>query len=355
LIIALANSAPYFQNLTVTASARLLQLFTSFSSPLFLLSDEGHPRLLFFMLELFNDVILRNLSANPNVVYAMLSAHKTFEDLGTFTLSRGLREIRRVQLAKEEQARKADAKGKGPRVAEDDPEPHDEKEKLLRNERESAAGVGESNEPQEDSPRPSQGQASEISVDPPMSPTSETPPASEKARGKMKARRSQSLDNGGLDRVAAAGVGRNGFVPTQEWVTSWQQGLPLDSVMLLISELLPKVQEMQANRHRATSTSVIVEFLGTVSLQHVMPPAPPLAARRFTWSDSSVVWLTSLIWGEIYVRGMTPLGIWNATNVRLFYVKHAQTQQRQLTVEAVSNVVGGLWGRTNTDPARPRT
>lgn len=55
------------------------------------------------------------------------------------------------------------------------------------------------------------------------------------------------------------------------------------------------------------------------------------------------MWLTSLIWGEIYVRGMTPLGIWNATNVRLFYVKHTQAQVRQLT-DAVSSVVGGLGG-----------
>jgi hypothetical protein len=67
---------------------------------------------------------------------------------------------------------------------------------------------------------------------------------SEKARGKMKERRSLSLDTtSSLDRIAAAGVGRNGFVPTQEWVcslsilvssfladnslakvTSWQQG-----------------------------------------------------------------------------------------------------------------------------------
>lgn len=61
------------------------------------------------------------------------------------------------------------------------------------------------------------------------------------------------------------------------------------------------------------------------------------------WSESSIVWLSSLIWGEIYVRGMTPLGIWNGTNVRLFYVKHAQSQQRQIT-EAVSSVVGGLGG-----------
>lgn len=49
LIIALSNSAPCFKNLTVMASTRLIQLFSSFSNPLFLLADEGHPRLLFFM------------------------------------------------------------------------------------------------------------------------------------------------------------------------------------------------------------------------------------------------------------------------------------------------------------------
>lgn len=64
------------------------------------------------------------------------------------------------------------------------------------------------------------------------------------------------------------------------------------------------------------------------------------------WSDASLAWLTSLIWGEIYVRGMTPLAIWNATNVRLFVVKHTQTQQRQIT-DTVSNVVGGFLRRTS--------
>ncbi|KAJ7632398.1 high-temperature-induced dauer-formation protein-domain-containing protein [Roridomyces roridus] len=347
LIIVLSNLAPYFKNLTVTASTRLVQLFTSFSNPLFLLADEGHPRLLFFMLEIFNTVILHNLSANPNVIYSILSAHKTFEDLGTFTLSGGLREIRRVQLAKEEQARKADVKGKGPRV--DDSQPHEEKAKLLRTESETALALSESAESQTGS----EPEVQDPEMVLPTSPTSDTMPAStstsEKARGKMRARRSQSLEGINLDRVAAAGVGRNGFVPTQEWVTSWQQGLPLDCVMLLISELLPKVQELQASRHRTTSTSAIVEFLGTINLQHVLPPAPPLAPRRFLWSDSSVVWLTSLIWGEIYVRGMTPLGIWNGTGVRLFYVKHA-VQQRQLT-DAVSNVVGGLLSRRSNSEA----
>lgn len=67
----------------------------------------------------------------------------------------------------------------------------------------------------------------------------------------------------------------------------------------------------------------------------------------FQWGEASIVWLTSLIWGEIYVRGMSPLGVWNSTTVRLFYVKHTQTQQRQIT-ETVSNVVGGLLGRSES-------
>jgi hypothetical protein len=59
-----------------------------------------------------------------------------------------------------------------------------------------------------------------------MSPPAEsTSTVSEKARGKMKARRSVSMDaTGSLERIAAAGVGKNGFVPTQEWVrSSWSE------------------------------------------------------------------------------------------------------------------------------------
>lgn len=50
---------------------------------------------------------------------------------------------------------------------------------------------------------------------------------------------------------------------------------------------------------------------------------------------------------------MTPLGIWNSTAVRLFYVKHAQTQPRQIT-ETVTNVVGGLLGRTESTQSLSR-
>ena len=240
-IIALSNSAPYFKNLSVTSSARLLQLFTAFSNPSFLLSDEGHPRLLFFMLEAFNGVLLHNLSENPNLVYGIVRAHKHFEDLGTFTLARGLREIRRVQQAKEERAKQGKGsidKGKNRAPDEEQGDPASEKARLLRNETGSLdlPRTTESTDTLPEGPhaRPVD---EESPTRPLMSPTATETPGlppvpdssaamSEKARGKMRAAgRSLSGDmTGSLERLAAAGVGRNGFVPTQEWVSSWHQG-----------------------------------------------------------------------------------------------------------------------------------
>ncbi|KAH9951382.1 high-temperature-induced dauer-formation protein-domain-containing protein [Amylocystis lapponica] len=356
LIIALSNSAPYFKNLSVTSSTRLIQLFTAFSNPSFLLSDEGHPRLLFFMLETFNSVLLRNLTDNPNLVYGILHAHKAFEDLGTFTLAKGLREIHRIQQAKEAQARAADGKGKN-RATDIEEEPHLEKARLLRSENSSVADLptpGSAENLPDSRPR-SISEEEPPTTRPLMSPTAEHATISsipgspsEKARGKMRAGRSMSSDlTGSLERLALTGVGRNGFIPTQEWVTSWQQGLPLDPIMLVISELLPKVHESQTSFNPTNVNAAVTDIIRSATLEHFLPKPPTLIPRRFMWSDASIIWLTSLIWGEIYVRGMTPLGIWNSTTVRLFYVKHTQTQQRQIT-ETVTNVVGGLLGRSES-------
>jgi len=182
-------------------------------------------------LEIFNSIIAHHPSENPNVIYSLLRAHRTFEDLGTFTLASGLREVRRIQRAKEEQSRAADAKGKSRAAEEVYDQPHEEKQRML--EREFTLGISSREQSvdnltevrvvprdapqQEETPSPPQ---------PPMSPTMEQtaspslPSAvSEKARGKMRERQSSSSDrDNSLDRVTATAVGRNGFVPTQEWV-----------------------------------------------------------------------------------------------------------------------------------------
>ncbi|KAH7107456.1 high-temperature-induced dauer-formation protein-domain-containing protein [Auriculariales sp. MPI-PUGE-AT-0066] len=373
MIISLSNSAPYLQNLSVTAATRLTQLLTAFANPQFLLADEGHPRLLFFMLETFNGILYHHPAENPNVLYGLVRTHKLFEDLGTFTLISGLREIRRLQLAKEEQDKQKAARN--PSQKQESTDAGVEKALLLQHEAASTDSVQHTGTPLE-----------------PMSPTREveiraidpetghvSPPSgrasadeshplsteegqrmgrmSEKARGKMRARQeSIDVDVAALERIAAGGIGRNGFVPTQEWVTSWQQGLPLDPIMLTITEIRPKVLDIQARRGHS-DIGPVLDFLRVVTLGHVLSEVPPIMPRRFQWSDSSLIWLTSLIWGEIYVRATSPLGIWNNTDVRLFYVKHKQSLYRPIA-ETVSNVVGGLGGflgRTNSQEQAPRS
>ncbi|KAI6028312.1 high-temperature-induced dauer-formation protein-domain-containing protein [Pisolithus orientalis] len=338
LIIALSNVAPYFKNLSIVSSNRLIQLFTAFANPRFLLSDESHPRLLFFILEVFNSVIFHHLSDNPNLLYAIITAHQTLQDLGTFTLASGLREIKHAELAKEERTRQGDPNRKS-NLREADIEAGDvqaEKARLLLNESHRIVARSEGVESFREGAAEDEDEEN----------TSILASKSEKVRGKMRERSVSSETTSSAELLASAGVGRNGFVPTQEWV---YDSLPLDTVMLVISELLPKIQRLQGGGQKVTSTGEIIDFLRSVSLVGVLPPAPPLHPRKFMWSDASMVWLTSLIWGEIYVHGMSPLGIWSSTNVRLFFVKHTNSQPRQIA-GTMSHVVGELFSQARQRP-----
>lgn len=39
------------------------------------------------------------------------------------------------------------------------------------------------------------------------------------------------------------------------------------------------------------------------------------------FTQSSLIWLTCLLWGEVYVAGMSPAALWTGTHVKLFGVK----------------------------------
>ena len=171
-------------------------------------------------MEVFSAVIYHHPAENPNITYGILQSRKIFEDLGTFTLARGLREVKRAQLAKEDRVQ--NTKGKAPVHDIESGDAGAEKARLLESE---GAVRNDSEERELDnsaSPRTSQGD--EAITRSFMSPGTENPyvtdsPVSEKARGKMRERRSLSVDNSiPLDRLPP-GLTRNGFVPTQEWAS----------------------------------------------------------------------------------------------------------------------------------------
>lgn len=156
-------------------------------------------------MEFFNGIIISHARDNPNLVYAILGAHHRLEQLGTFTLLSGLREIKRAQDTPDTQVQKADTGSKVDRqdLAEKGFNQAYASEHLNHSEIESRLQP----QAQEDIPE---------DIEPIVGPSSSSP-KSEKSRGKMKERRSSSVDVN-LEYMAANAVGRNGFVPTQEWV-----------------------------------------------------------------------------------------------------------------------------------------
>ncbi|KAL7421522.1 hypothetical protein Q5752_003291 [Cryptotrichosporon argae] len=358
LTISIANVAPQIRHVGVQASTRLLQLFKAFSSPNFLLADEGHPRLVYYLLETFNSVLYHQLNGeqialarlmaeNPNLVYAILRSHQDFQTLATFTLLSGLRDIQRRK------ARASERDTATPRGL-----VRSDSELAMLAEKAALLGRDDDDDERPMSPRasavPTPGSpGADVStqplttpgddaVDPIASPASPTAGLSEKARGKMRAvepaPEADETDDE-LMRLAAAGVGPNGYVPTQEWVSSWQKGLPLDPVLVAISELLPKIQDSQPPRAGGPSSKVL-NLLKGADLGAVLPPGPPAAPRRFQWSPQSRVWLTSLLWGDIYVAGLLSTGVWRDTTVKLFSVKQAPTRARNGQVGRVLKMMG---------------
>ncbi|KIM23745.1 hypothetical protein M408DRAFT_249748 [Serendipita vermifera MAFF 305830] len=362
LIISIANVAPYLKNLSVSSSNKLIHLAAAFADPRLLFAEEGNPRLVYFMLDAIVSILYRHPSENPNLLYSLLRTHVVFQDLGTLTLSQGLREIKR----REEEEKETNSRVPGKRLSRDrDPlaeQAHEEKARMLAAEGlSSPSAEGLAHEAANSGPLANTLLTSSVDSLTIVSPSTGTSSwaehgatsssslaeVSEKARGKMR-QTTESVDvTSSVERAAAVAVGRNGFVPTQEWVTSWQQALPLDPILLTISELLPKIQEIQVSMNRQSTSPAALDFLRVVDFKSILPQRSPVSPRPFVWTDSSIVWLTSLIWGEVYVQNMSPLGIWNNTNVRLFYVKQAQAQPRQIT-ETVSNVMGGFLGRRDS-------
>ena len=67
--------------------------------------------------------------------------------------------------------------------------------------------------------------------------------------------------------------------------------LPLDPIMLMISELLPKVQEIQSSSNKANTTPAIIDFLRSASIQNALPETPSPPTRRFMVSCQGSLYL----------------------------------------------------------------
>ncbi|SNX86710.1 uncharacterized protein MEPE_05419 [Melanopsichium pennsylvanicum] len=337
LIITLSNTAPAWRSLSITASTRIIHLLRSFSQPSFLLSDEGHPRLLFYVLETINAVLTFGYDANVNLVYSLVLARGLVDALESFSLRKGVEEVwkRRRALGTDTT---------------------DWFEGVSRLEK---APLPSSSEPMSDpvsaAEEPGSGQDAEPSA---------------VSKGKMRRISTSSTElastiyqplwEGELSKypleaveiAAARYIAKSGFRPTQTWVSSWHQGLPLSTPRLVIDKLLPEVERIASGggvrigfnggtgeiTGGDTDARVLAYLREQKMSEYLPPPQGGIHPRGWQWTDQASVWLRSYLWGTIYVSGLLPYGLWSDTQVRLFRIHDRQDGRRSSSSQSLAQV-----------------
>ncbi|EGG03426.1 uncharacterized protein MELLADRAFT_90153 [Melampsora larici-populina 98AG31] len=291
LIITITNMSPYIKGLGSLASARLAQLLTIFSAPRFLLREDGNVRLLYYLLEAFNNVIHYQMSDNPNLIYALIRVHPRFDYLATFTLQDGLKEIQQRNLIR--------------------------RSSEISNTNESArSSLGSDRSKGKGKMKATEGSVIEGSINEDCEEELQTQPPPEMVEERMR----------GSVEITAVSVGRNGFVPTETWVTSWRDSLPLDTIQIMITELKPKLSSITPN----TATETTLTLLSSATLVGHLPAPTKPKSRSFNLTSSGALsWVGGLVWSLIFLKDSnSQVGYFNGIGIELFGVKHLTSNSK---------------------------
>ncbi|KAF2841368.1 hypothetical protein M501DRAFT_1014169 [Patellaria atrata CBS 101060] len=363
LLAILNNIAAYIQNLGRATSSKLVQLFTSMSSPSFLFANESNHTLLHSLLEAINAIIEHQYSKNPNLIYTIVRSRKRFEALREFTLESGQKEIENLNRARKERGEEDSLRSPTRGDSMDSiRSPTTTRAPTLSNvpEEHNEFTIGDDDDDSDNDgittpvPASAPAQSSNTSRTPSISSTTdEALPLqlrgmSEKARGKMPiGQPSFSRQNSmtSMHSVSTPVLTTNGqFTPTSEWIESWLPELPLHTILTLISELSPQIPSTESS----ASTAANLAIIKSAQIRGIEPSS--IRVHLFEWSPLSLGWYESLLWGFIFASELSnrTTGVWNNTAIKLFRVQETNAATPSLVnprgaVDAVgSNLVQGI-------------
>lgn len=95
--------SPYLKTLSMVASTKLLHLLEAFSTPWFLFSASSNHHLVFFLLEIFNNIIQYQFDGNSNLVYTIIRKRQVFHSLANLpsdygTIAKSMNKRSRTRL-----------------------------------------------------------------------------------------------------------------------------------------------------------------------------------------------------------------------------------------------------------------
>ncbi|XP_034314790.2 protein HID1 isoform X2 [Magallana gigas] len=335
LLTIIVNVSPYLKTLSMVASTKLLHLLEAFSTPWFLYASPTNHHLVFFLLEVFNNIIQYQFDGNCNLVYTIIRKRNVFHQLANLptehaTIAKALskRGKKFVQLTPESGKDLPTMEGAMPAM---EAEPGTLKTTLAATPRldrmteKAAPDEGHS----ELTLKELATSTGNINIQPP----SEIQDPDSPEHNKPKAKASRSVPNSPpgsptgsettakppLARTSSTSSSGGSWVATPEWVQSWKQKLPLQTIMRMLQVLVPQVEKICIDKG-LTDESEILKFLQHGTLVGLLPVPHPILIRKYQANSGTTMWFRTYLWGVIYLRNVDP-PIWYDTNVKLFEIQ----------------------------------
>ncbi|OZC05016.1 hypothetical protein X798_08009 [Onchocerca flexuosa] len=270
LLTIIVNVSPYLKSISMVAANKLIHLIEAFSTPWFLFSSPTNHLLIFFLLEVLNNIIQYQFDGNSNLVYTIIRKRQVFYQLAN--LSSDSAYI--MKMLQGRKGRKNDV------VAESKSSITDEK--------------------------PVSNVENKTNIKATLAETPQVSTMTEKGMNDL------PHENDGV---------QEGWVATTDWVESWKSKLPLQTVMRLLQVLVPQVEKICIDKG-LTDESEILKFLQHGTLVGLLPVPHPILIRKYQANAGTNHWFRTYLWGVIYLRNIDP-PIWYDTDVKLFEIQKA--------------------------------
>uniref|UniRef100_A0AAZ3RJI4 Uncharacterized protein n=1 Tax=Oncorhynchus tshawytscha TaxID=74940 RepID=A0AAZ3RJI4_ONCTS len=305
LLTIVVNVSPYLKSLSMVAANKLLHLLEAFSTNWFLFSASQNHHLVFFLLEVFNNLIQYQFDGNCNLVYAIIRKRNIFHQLANLSSDPALSQRKKTTttiISRINSQETISMEGSRPAVP---AEPGTLKASLVAIpgtppllELSMHACILQSIFPY------GMLRLSLVTIMVPLLPIKEAfQPESELVRSR-------------LSSVSSSAVYWN---PTPDWVLSWKSKLPLQTIMRLLQVLVPQVEKICIDKG-LTDESEILKFLQHGTLVGLLPVPHPILIRKYQANAGTAMWFRTYMWGVIYLRNVDP-PIWYDTDVRLFEIQ----------------------------------
>ena len=304
LLTIIVNVSPYLKSLSMTGASKLLHLLEAFSTPWFLFSAPQNHHLVFFLLEVFNNIIQYQFDGNANLIYTIIRKRQVFHQLANLpidsaSLSKGTskKRIKHLSSLSSTSAEGVDSENItssktteiGTLSASLDATPN------LGN---ITSQVHNAASPSDVPPveMPSSAKSNDVSLSEDVTPN---PDHTELTH--------EVLTEG------------NEWIPSSEWVSSWKSKLPLQTIMRMLQVLVPQVEKICIEKN-LTDESEILKFLQNGTLVGLLPVPHPILIRKYQANAGTTSWFRTYMWGVIYLRNIDP-PIWYDTDVKLFDIQ----------------------------------